>query len=145
MNISNPMKKAKGTYGFYTNNNSNSSLFSVLQWNIRGFTANEAATKLEKEDAIVAINFDIQPDIICIQEGRVHYGWKQSIQTTKTPKPAILSNYFCSIGSTLFYDKYHKNIIYIHNKYHNIAKKVHIPQRNTTEYDAENHHWINWV
>ena len=44
-----------------------------------------------------------------------------------------------------FYDKYHKNIIYIHNKYHNIAEKIDVPQRTTTEKYAENHHWINWV
>ena len=126
----------------YFNNTSNISLFSILQWNIRGFNSTEYSTQQDKEEAIVAINFDIQPDIICIQEGRVHYAWKQQ-PTTTTPQPQYLSNYFCLIGSNLLYDEYHKNFIYIHNNYHNITQKLHIPTRTTTEIDAENNQWIN--
>ena len=52
------------------------------------------------------INFDIQPDIICIQEGKVHYDWKQQSKLTinpqNLPKPQVISNYFCDIGSELF-------------------------------------------
>ena len=87
----------------YFNNTSNISLFSILQWNIRGFNSTEYSTQQHKEEAIVAINFDIQPDIICIQEGRVHYEWRQQQTTTKIPEPAFLSNYFCCGASNSFY------------------------------------------
>ena len=125
------------------------SLFSVLQWNIHGFNSNDDDITLDKEQALLAIDFDIQPDIVCIQEGRVHYQWKQQTYTPtnpdQIPRPYFLSNYCAYLHSDLFYDKYHKNIIYVHDKYYNYVQNIDIPQRTTSELDAEDHHWIKWI
>ena len=74
---------------------------SILQWNIRGFTSTDAAVAIIKQDSLTSISNDIQPDIICFQEGRVHYQWKQdNIQHNKNnvTKPPEIPNHFCYIS-----------------------------------------------
>ena len=128
--------------------------FSILQWNIRGYTGIDRLTHNDKTETLSSILLDIEPDIICFQEARIHYEWRANPNTSNLSNnhnkdnslpPPKLYGYFTNVGGKKSYDNYHKNIIYIKQKYYNYTQIIDIPNRNTTETDKENHHWIKWI
>ena len=109
--------------------------FTILQWNIRGIGDLQQPLKTPKTESIMTILFDIQPDVICLQEGRIHYTWRDTKLTNHKNNnndnkinPPTLYGYFNNIGNNSLYDVYHKNIIYIKQKYP-FVEKIHIPYR----------------
>ena len=127
-------------------NDENLDILSILQWDIRGFNSTNVDITAIKRVSIISISNDVKPDVICLQEGRVHYQSKQQEKIENkidnVTTPSEMPNYFCYISNNKLYDAFFKKIIHVNNKCYENTEEIHIPPHTTTTTDAENHHWI---
>ena len=125
--------------------------FSAISWNIRGFGSASQYTFGRKQSALTYFSQSLQPDIICIQEGRIQYkptcSYDGVINDTASVQyaPPSLSNYFHSIQSTSLHDPYLKNVIYLHRKYENLVESLSVPHSFDVNHKEQDKHWIEWA
>ena len=117
------------------------SALSIVHWNINGFISNDPLRSNIKQCSLDYLDLDLQPDILCIQEGRTHYFGSERRDLSVSFTAPLLDNYV-SVPDPLL-----KNVIYVHRRNQRSLQRVDIPARlhNTTILDAEYHHWATWI